>query len=527
MRELCIVIAFAAVLATTVWLLCRLSQSQTTAYLSDSAAQSLALAASGDTPYRWHFHNLQDIVAGRVFGAQSFFFRNDRLDIESSGSAFEIGLPLPRPLDTQRFPHLQISTTVDTFAELRLVVRERLDAPELVSAPIALTPRHSDYSLDLMKLTWAESSGPAAPPKRAAMLRLQISLAAHRSLYLHAAALERVDGAQSVDLASPHVVASGTIVLPGITGIYRLPVNPNEQPNIVANIAKSINIPSTPLILVPQHGRVEQQLRLRDAILSAMPAAIPIPASAVEATFAQARAKLAQAASSPVSESLSLRWIALGIIVVILIVVRLRPPANPRLRALVEIALVMAAPLWLIVGGHFDGNPDSWQLGLIGFVLLYAISLSFPRSWRWNGSARAWLLAAAVVALAAIIGWIGHDPNMPLRSIDSGHIARYLAWALLQQYLVCAICTERWRIVTGNAVVAVYLGALGFALMHTPNATLMLATLCGGVCWCALYLRERALLPLAVSHAASALLLLALLPPDILLSAEVGIRFLR
>ena len=57
----------------------------------------------------------------------------------------------------------------------------------------------------------------------------------------------------------------------------------------------------------------------------------------------------------------------------------------------------------------------------------------------------------------------------------------------------------------GNAAVAVYLGAVGFALLHTPNAALMLATLVGGVCWCILYLRERALLPLAVSHAASAI----------------------
>jgi len=47
------------------------------------------------------------------------------------------------------------------------------------------------------------------------------------------------------------------------------------------------------------------------------------------------------------------------------------------------------------------------------------------------------------------------------------------------------------------------------------------------LCWCALYSRERALFPLAFSHAASALLLIALLPPDILLSAEVSARFFQ
>jgi membrane protease YdiL (CAAX protease family) len=55
----------------------------------------------------------------------------------------------------------------------------------------------------------------------------------------------------------------------------------------------------------------------------------------------------------------------------------------------------------------------------------------------------------------------------------------------------------------------------------------MLATFFGGLCWCALYLRERALLPLAFSHAASALVLIALLPPDWLYSAEVSARFFQ
>jgi membrane protease YdiL (CAAX protease family) len=55
----------------------------------------------------------------------------------------------------------------------------------------------------------------------------------------------------------------------------------------------------------------------------------------------------------------------------------------------------------------------------------------------------------------------------------------------------------------------------------------MVATFVGGLCWCAIYLRYRALLPLAVSHAASALLLGMLLPVDIVRSAEVSARFFQ
>jgi membrane protease YdiL (CAAX protease family) len=164
---------------------------------------------------------------------------------------------------------------------------------------------------------------------------------------------------------------------------------------------------------------------------------------------------------------------------------------------------------------------------LIGATALYALTLGGPRAWHWNGSMRAWLLAGTVIALAAGAGFALHAPDTAPRPISGGHILRYLGWALMQQYLICVVCVERWRIATGNAALAVYLSAFCFALLHTPNASLMLATFIGGLCWCALYLRERALLPLACSHAASATLLLALLPPDILLSAEVSARFFQ
>ena len=91
--------------------------------------------------------------------------------------------------------------------------------------------------------------------------------------------------------------------------------------------------------------------------------------------------------------------------------------------------------------------------------------------------------------------------------------------------IVSPICAERWRTVTGSSLAAVYLAALGFALLHTPNAAPMLATFIGGLCWCAIWMRYRALLPLALSHAASALLISSLLPAEILHSAEVSARF--
>ncbi len=524
-HKLFAVAVFVALLPPTVWLLYALAQSRTNVALCDVAAHALALAATGSTPYHWNFSDSEDVVAGRVFDARDYAFRDGELAVESDGRAFEVGLPLARPVDMQRFPHLFISATVDAPAELRFVVRKRLDAPERNSEALVLSPDTPDRTIDLATLIWTEQARTVLAPDSAAMLRLRVRMAAGHALHLRSVALNRIDGAQAIDLTLPaSVIAIGAIAPADSTRIYRLTPDARLQASAIDSLAKSIGVHSTPLILLPQSGRVEQQLQLRNAILAALPAAIPIPANAVDATFARARTD-ALPSRPPLSPFAA--WLALAIFAVILAVFRLCPPPNPRFRALVEIVLVMVAPLWLILGKHFDGNPDAWQLSLIGLALVYAISLSWPRQWHWNGSARAWLFSIAIIALAAIIGLIGHDPDTALRTIGSGHIARYLAWALLQQYLVCAVCTERWRIVTGNTLAAMYLGALGFALMHTPNATLMLATFAGGLGWCALYLRERALLPLAASHAASALLLLTLLPADILLSAEVGVRFLR
>jgi hypothetical protein len=523
-RSLVTVAAGIILLVVTAWLLVQLAQQQFTAHLRDQAVRALVLAATGDTPYRWRLRNTDDIVAGHVFGANDGHFNDGELVVRSAGNAFEIGVPLARTVDLRRFPHLQIVADADSVAQLQVVVRELLDAPELISASALLQPGASSLELDLATLEWKAGALSSPRPANAAMLRLRITLPSGKQLRMRTITLNRIADAQPIDLTrTPRVVDPG-VSADGTTPVFRLPFRQQTQKVDIAALSTTADPRIPLLILLPQRGRVEQQIALRNAVFTALPGAILIPESAVDATFALARR---QASISSTELPDFLRWLAVGLYALLLSVFRLRPPRARRLRALAEIALVLAAPVWLIVGGQFDGNPDAAQKTLIGLSLIYAVSLSMPRAWRWNGSARAWLLAATVVLLAAVLGFLLHPPAETLRAIGLGHLARYVAWALLQQYLICAVCTERWRIVSGNAAVAVYLGALGFALMHAPNAALMLATMLGGLCWCALYLRERALLPLAFSHAASALLLLALLPADMLASAEVSVRFFQ
>ena len=523
-RTLAAFAAYILLLAATAWLLVQLAQQQFTTHLRDQAAHALVLAATGDTPYRWRLQSADDLVAGRVFGADDIRFSDAELVVRSSGLPFEIGLPLARTVDLRRFPQLQIVIAADTAMQLQAVIRQKLDAPELASASVSLESGENSLAFDLRSSEWTSDTHVVAPPIVAAMLRLRVTLPADKQMRLRTIALGRITDARPIDpTRAPRIVDPGVSAGEAIP-VFRLPFRQQTQKVDIAALSTTAD-PRTPLlILLPQHGRVEQQIALRNAVFADLPGAILIPENAVDATFAQARAQAA--AVGMVLPEFS-RWLALVLYALLLALVRLRPPREPRLHALTEIVLVLAAPLWLIVDSRFDGNPDTIQKTLIGLSLIYAISLSVPRQWRWNGSARAWLLAAAVVVLAAALGFLLHRPGEALRAIGMGHLARYLAWALLQQYLICAVCTERWRIVSGNTAAAAYLGALGFALMHAPNAALMLATMLGGLCWCSVYLRERALLPLAFSHAASALLLLALLPADILASAEVSARFFQ
>src|SRR5450432_103856 len=148
------VAAYILLLIATAWLLVQLAQQQFTAHLRDQAAHALVLAATGDTPYRWQLQSPDDIVAGRVFGAGEYRFSERELVVHSSGTPFEIGLPLARTLDLRRFPHLQIVLSAEALADLQVVLREKLDAPELISASTLLQPGENTIALDLAALDW-------------------------------------------------------------------------------------------------------------------------------------------------------------------------------------------------------------------------------------------------------------------------------------------------------------------------------------------------------------------------------------
>lgn len=516
------IVACLSIFVATAWALLELSQFQLTRYLRDRAAKELALAAVGDSPYRWRFHSPDDIVAGTVFNAAQFEFGDRQLQIRSNGKPFQIGLPLTTPLSVTRFPRLELLLYTQSDVKVQVLIRRQLNAALYTSEPIRVGSGRQSLDVNLASRQWRIENSKAPAPSIAAMLRLAIDAPVGKLVVLKHVALEPAEAAHVPNLNLPvRLVSAGSSAPAQTLAIYRLPENDVDA--ALHQIATANGPKRLPLVALPRHSRVEQRLVLRDHVRTVLPGAIIVPGSSIVPTLQRARAATPGVHRHAPS---GWRWLLLVLWLTAMLWLRVRPPVHARLRALFEVILVLGGPMWLIVGGEFSGHINLFLGVLIAATLAFAFSLPAPHAWRWNGSGRAWAGAGLVALLAAGIGIGFHPHDNGLRHLGSAHVVRYVLWALLQQYLICTVCLERWRIVfDGRALIAVYVGALGFAVLHTPNAMLMLATLLGGVCWCALYLRERALLPLAASHAASALVLLALLPRDWLYSAEVSARF--
>ncbi|MGF6712292.1 hypothetical protein QFZ41_003256 [Luteibacter sp. W1I16] len=201
----------------------------------------------------------------------------------------------------------------------------------------------------------------------------------------------------------------------------------------------------------------------------------------------------------------------------------LRPAA--RLRDLIDAALVLTGPLWFIAGLGLSERPD--PPGVVMFVAgaAYAFFLHATRAvpgWQWLGSWRGagWPLLAIPAALCVIV-FFGHAPSWP----PLGRVAIYVGWALFQQWLMLAVVGALLARALPRPL-AVSLTALAFALLHTPNGLLMQLCFVAEFGWAWWYFHRRALLPVAVAHALSAVLLQAGLAGGLLRSLEVSARFL-
>lgn len=507
-----------------------LAQHMLRTYLLDTAAQSLVRLAQDDTPYRWNFRRSDTLVARRVFGVENFEVGDKGLRFTAQETVYEVGLSLRGLLDLQRFSSLEITAQAERPLLLSaLVVRQALDAPECIAA-LPFKANGKDERIDLDSLHWTDAEGNAvSAPTRAAMLRLRAQQRAGAKFSLTSMRLLPQKGLHAIELGQPpelHDLADVTEVVDA-HAVWRVPTGSDTDLDVaLTRFAAELPTNSLPLLALSPR-RVEAVLAQRDHVVFALPSSLVLTADRLD----ELRHAKEEAASPPRLTVNEQRWWHWGIFAAFLIglfVLRYWPPLNLRWRAGLESFAALAGPLWVVAGLHFGDNPDSFTWCVIAVSLLFALSLrTLPATerWKWFGSWSAWRWVFLPLSIAGMLALLFHPTPKEWAPPAPAQAARYLGWALLQQYLICVVLSDRLRALGAGAPWAVLGAAFIFALLHTPNAALMQATFLGGLIWAACWQRDRALLPIALSHTASALLLTSALPVTVLRSAEVSARF--
>ncbi len=487
---------FAATALLLAAVLAWIGNALTTQTLERHAERAAAAYASGHSPWRWQPRRARDVVAGRVFGDGTLRPSNAGLLLRlTTSQPVQIGLPLEVPLDFRRLPRLQLKLDASAPIVLALAGRQSLDGPAYYAPVGVLKPGAATLDLAIDTLPWVIADRRVPPPARFAMLRLTVQGAPGTTLTL-----------RRIELLPPASLLRGVAALAAAQPYGRFMAMPPQTTLAL------------PVVILPPALDASALLAARDRIQARAPAAVIVPRGDLGSVLAAAVTGPPPPATttSPLLP-LGLTLLALGVL--------LHPPHHFRARALIEAGVALVPAAWLIIGMHYDGRIGRTDAALIAVGLVYAVALEWrarPRDWTLLAPTRAWIVPL-LPALAALLAWAilhGAAPEPP-------SALRYLGWALLQQFMLQVIVARRLQR-AGNREVATLATATLFALLHAPNTPLMLLTFAGGLLWTAWFLHRRALLPVALAHAAAALLIGGLVAPDTWLrSLEVGARYLR
>lgn len=458
--------------------------------LDRQAVERIERLRAGGTIEEWALDDAKQVVAGRLFGDATWHFDDDGLLATGNGGAFEFGIPLAHPLDLARTDWLRIDASGDAAFRYRLSTTApdgfRCHSPQQAAHDGAVT-------FELNDLTWTCPDGSPHRFATVAMLRLV------------------VDGPRRAPLRlSKLALLADARSLPSRGDIPTLA----DASRLVATAEWIESLPTTQIpmaVVAPSHWQASE-LAQRQALRQQAPTTIVVSSTDVlnrnpdQTTF--------QACD------------ATAILVIVLALV-CWPIQSPRRRAMADLVVITSVPLWLSAGGRL-GSPflpmDQILLGTWGLAVLWRWPRSRSPQWHWFGDGKGWWLPLLSVAIAATLGLMA-PASITATFPGAATIATYLAWATIQQGMMLAGIADRLHDTGLPTHGVTVVTALLFALLHTPNQSLMLLTLTGSLLWTASWQRHRALLPIVIAHAACALIVTTMLPPDWLWSAEVGSRF--
>jgi membrane protease YdiL (CAAX protease family) len=499
-------------LVVAVVVLDRLAMRQLREHLAHASAQTLGALQNGDTPWRWSMRVEPDVIAGRAFGSSASEFSADGFSVRSEGKPFEVGLVLPHAIDLQRYSRIEGVLRMDQPIALSFSLRTHFNREICNSAMTNLAPSQNGFDVDLGQLAWQCAGVDAAAPARAAMFRLVIdaNAGAHTSVS---------------DIAlRPSNPSTSAITSRNLRITLTTSSNIGESEETIDASSSTLSGDQWPIFAVPLDGRVEQILAVRDVIVERFPAALVYAAGDDDVVRSEASAWI------PAEEAATdwRSWSLLTVYFAALLATRIKPPLTPKLRAANELVLVVGPPLALVIGGAIgDTLSLPTQLSLLA-TLIFSASLLFgaaPAAPTARTARRgSWAALLSVVVTVAIILILRDEPfahDLP----SASNIAKYLAWAAIQQFLICVIVSDRIERILGSSSAAVLIAAFIFALLHTPNAALMQFTFIGGLIWVWNWQHNRALVANILAHTACGILLSTQLPSEWLRSAEVSARF--
>lgn len=469
------------------WLAARITAAQ----LLGQADQQLARVASHQPLWQWHLRRPGDLIAGHVFGNASATSDAEALNITSTdGTPFELGLPIDWAVDLAHWPILQVQLQGSATGTLGLLWGTGHTPTCMAPMASALKPDARSLRIDLRDLSWRSvGEGTCQPPGVAQMLRLSVQIPAHASLRL-----------ASVALLTTEPVAR--------TEDSLIELSPGDIEHILASTQ---NLPM-PMFRLPGGISAETMLALRDQLRTRWPAALIVPAGALPQAIPQKTHAVA-------------RWIGCVLYLVLLIWLALHPPKS-RLRPWLEIAGCLLGPLWLVMGLNWGLKPTPLGILAFGGGLAYALSIErrhLSRLWRWPPNGRDWLWPSVTLPVTFVLMVLyGHK----LHPLPLTHVLTYFGWAWLQQWLILVVLLRRFEQITAHhPKLAILPVALTFALLHTPNGMLMQLCLVAELWWAWCFLRSRSVLPVALAHAACALLVESGLAGGLVRSLEVSGRF--
>jgi hypothetical protein len=503
LRRLLAIASFVLAVIVLLWVIQSLSAWMTRQQLQRDAIHTLQTLRRGQPLWQWQLRRPDDLIAGRAFGAASVTRDGDQLRITShDGSAYDLGLPLAQPVDLGHWPLLHLRVESSAPGELGLIWQTEGQATCLKAGAAPLERGIQNITIDLRQ--WRGQDA-CSSPGVTRLLRLR----------------PIVPAGSWLRLSTIELLADTPPVIPDMRDLASSFTPSNDPAEVALQIvqwSKNDYSPAVPWIRLPAEASAETLLALRDQLRPHWPAALIVP------TGTTLTGNLAEASPAWIG------WLFCGVYLLLLgIFALLKSRAAyglPGGRPWLDIMLILLAPLWLIAGLQ-------WGLhlsipGVIAFAaaVIYALYVEWhqrPRPWRWMGrrwSDWLWPLALLPVAAGLYLSF-GHGIAWP----GSRHVLTYLAWAALQQWLMLGVVQRRLEQIQIPQIGQMLVIASLFALLHTPNGALMQLCLLAELWWVWCFLRSRCLLPIALTHAACALLVESGLTGSLVRSLEISARF--